>query len=143
MVLFQHLESAGACAGASVSTAAPSPMHTIESRLGLPVGFAPPPHNSMLESPLAAVVPEHTCLRLSTASGLRFSQVVDAGACMPKVNCGRCETRMEKDEDMQQVEKYSKEKEADWVLVKKVSRDEGGGMVFQDRMGGFHYVPNV
>lgn len=199
-------------------------MHTIESRLGLPTGFAAPQRESqVVAGSLAAQVPDHMPLRVSSGVGMpfRYSQyevakgkgkerasvetkgkekaefkgkgkgrasvAVDEdaasvysqedeaiiedknrrGRAADKVDwlcaCGATDcgssstppvastiaasTAVVEEEQGQDtplpIERYSAEHEGEWVLEKKVSREEGGGMVFRHHSGAFYYVPNV
>ncbi|USP75875.1 uncharacterized protein yc1106_03149 [Curvularia clavata] len=199
--------------GTVVTRVQREPMHTIESRLGLPTGFAPPRRDSqVLASPLAAQVPEHTSLRESSGVDIpfRYSQYeeghgkgkerasveskgkgkqsvsvaveedaasiysqeqksstedkkerasdvdkVECACACGATNCGGSSIAVasttaastvvveEEGDDTPPIERYSAEQEGIWVLEKKVSREEGGGMVFRHASGAFHYVPNV
>lgn len=52
----------------------------------------------------------------------------------------------EEDRDVGPIEQYDKSKENEWALAKRVSSGPNGnnpGMLFRDRMGGFHFVADI
>ena len=50
------------------------------------------------------------------------------------------------DREVGPIELYRAGKQGDWVLEKRVSGGvdgKGGGMLFRDRWGGFHFVADI
>jgi hypothetical protein len=136
---------------------------SIESRLGFPTGHSAP-RSSSLEVPLAARVTPSPSFRLpvsindssnsNNSSGgdgsvhySRFSEFVQYHAL------GGSPYEMYNDNATAAaaaqgpIEQFDQEKQCEWSLEEKVSRGQqgrdGGGMVFRDSQGGFHFVENI
>ncbi|KAL1793443.1 hypothetical protein ACET3X_008425 [Alternaria dauci] len=132
---------------ATVSTSR-SQASSIEARLGFPSGCGTAPRSCSLESPLAArfMLDPNRCLPVRDSSGSvgysRFSEYVrhrhDGMRAPDGVDA--------EDREIGPIEQYDVSKEGDWMLEKRISygRDgNGGGMLFRDRWGGFHFVADI
>ncbi|KAH9872814.1 hypothetical protein J1614_005208 [Plenodomus biglobosus] len=133
----------------SASTASASTprsgISSVNSRLGLPDGYGTPRKNT-LDSPLAVQFPWNPLkpLPVRDSNGSvkysRFSEYVKMqkdGYADDGVDAA--------DRDIGPIEQYDKDKEGDWVLVKRVSKGPGDqpGMLFRDRLNGFHFVADI
>ena len=136
----------GSASTATASTPR-SQASSIEARLGFPSGHGTP-RSSSLESPLAARFNPDPSLRLPVrdSSGSlvysRFSEYVEYQRRGVHVSDGVDR----EDREVGPIELYRAGKQGDWVLEKRVSGGvdgKGGGMLFRDRWGGFHFVADI
>lgn len=133
----------------SASTASASTprsgISSVNSRLGLPDGYGAPRKNT-LDSPLAVQFPWNRLkpLPMRNSNGSikysHFSEYVKTqkdGYADDGVDAA--------DRDVGPIEQYNKDKEGDWVLAKRVSKGPGDqpGMLFRDRLNGFHFVADI
>ncbi|KAG9196234.1 hypothetical protein G6011_01355 [Alternaria panax] len=137
----------GSTSTATVSTPR-SQASSIEARLGFPSGCGTTPRSCSIESPLAARFTLDPGQRLpvrdssGSARYSRFSKYVryqhDGTHSVDGVDT--------EDREIGPIEQYDASKEGDWVLEKRVSQGRngnGGGMLFRDRWGGFHFVADI
>ncbi|CAN9401160.1 unnamed protein product [Alternaria alternata] len=145
--IFLLSSNRGSASTATTSTAR-SQSSSIEARLGFPSGCGTTPRSCSIESPLAArfmLDPNQRLTVRDSSDGVgysRFSEYVryqhDSVRAADGVDA--------EDREIGPIERYDASKEGDWMLEKRVSqgRDgKGGGMLFRDRWGGFHFVADI
>ncbi len=124
---------------------------SMESRLGLPLGYGSPslsPH-SPLTSPLAASFPpdinKPLPIRDSAGSLLGYSSYSGFISNMQDYPAPYDVGADKKVNKASPAEVYSKEKEKDWIALRRISDGPGKthGRLFQDRWGGLHFVPDL
>lgn len=137
----------GSASTATASTPR-SQTSSIEARLGFPSGCGTTPRSCSIESPLAArfTLDPNQRLPIRDSSGSvrysRFSEYVRYHENGTRVVDGVDA----QDREIGPIEQYDASKEGDWVLEERISqrRDgKGGGMLFRDRWGGFHFVADI
>lgn len=145
--IFLLSSNRGSASTATTSTPR-SQSSSIEARLGFPSGCGTTPRSCSIESPLAArfmLDPNQRLTVRDSSDGMgysRFSEYVryrhDSVRAADGVDA--------EDREIGPIERYDASKEGDWTLEKRVSqgRDgKGGGMLFRDRWGGFHFVADI
>ena len=145
--IFLLSSNRGSASTATTSTPR-SQSSSIEARLGFPSGCGTTPRSCSIESPLAArfmLGPNQRLTVRDSSDGMgysRFSEYVryqhDSVRAADGVDA--------EDREIGPIERYDASKEGDWMLEKRVSqgRDgKGGGMLFRDRWGGFHFVADI
>ncbi|RYO18590.1 hypothetical protein AA0111_g10701 [Alternaria arborescens] len=145
--IFLLSSNRGSASTATTSTSR-SQSSSIEARLGFPSGCGTTPRSCSIESPLAArfmLDPNQRLTVRDSSDGMgysRFSEYVryrhDSVRAADGVDA--------EDREIGPIERYDASKEGDWTLEKRVSqgRDgKGGGMLFRDRWGGFHFVADI
>ncbi|CAN9372848.1 unnamed protein product [Alternaria alternata] len=145
--IFLLSSNRGSASRATTSTPR-SQSSSIEARLGFPSGCGTTPRSCSIESPLAArfmLDPNQRLTVRDSSDGMgysRFSEYVryqhDSVRAADGVDA--------EDREIGPIKRYDASKEGDWMLEKRVSqgRDgKGGGMLFRDRWGGFHFVADI